>query len=37
MPIILFTKFSEAVSRTFQFGGIAVDAVVAKAEACSDL
>jgi hypothetical protein len=33
MPMILFTKHSEATHRTFSHGGIAVDAVVAEARA----
>lgn len=32
MPIIRFTKYSEAIHRTFNPGGIAVDTVVAKAD-----
>jgi len=32
MQMILFTKYSEAVRRAFSPGGIAVDAVVAKAD-----
>jgi hypothetical protein len=32
VPMILFTKYSEEVRRTFSAGGIAVDAVVAKAD-----